>query len=446
MFETSDPKQPFYVANQVDLFPQDLCRLIKLYEPIVGGRAVALYLTLLEDYNPRAILSDSKGIYTLQEELDCSLRNLFTSLHRLEGVGLVKTYLVENTVNQILAFKLQKVGSAQEFFATDLLASLLKEKVGPVVFNDLSHYFASVCKAKNRDIKNAKDISANFLDAFSLPSNEVITPSDDVIKAAQDNQIKIASSAQVNDKVDWDYINQQFTLYQVAPGEVDKNKDQIRSLMQTYGLTEQDFVNESLMTLHGSNKLNMREIANTLADDYRLQATRTRMQQELDQEKTPQVPTDLPTGTKEVWQEANRLSPAEFLYKIKSQAGGFVDSHEKQTVNRLHTLYGLPTDLVNILSYVCLKNTASINSNYINTIANDWLQHGVKNSADALKYWTNREDERKKKRQSRSTYRPQKRVEQGTDWSKKKANTNKNVNPEELKNFFKNFEDQNGMK
>ena len=38
-----------------------------------------------------------------------------------------------------------------------------------------------------------------------------------------------------------------------------------------------------------------------------------------------------------------------------------------------------------------------------------------------------------------------KRVEKGTDWSKKKSKVDENINIDNLTNFFKKFEDQNGM-
>ena len=49
MFETSDPKHLYYVANRVKLFPEDEKVLIKLYQPLVGAVAVALYQTLIQN-------------------------------------------------------------------------------------------------------------------------------------------------------------------------------------------------------------------------------------------------------------------------------------------------------------------------------------------------------------------------------------------------------------
>ena len=84
------------------------------------------------------MISEAKGIYSLQEQLDCSLKQMFNSLHKLEAVGLVQTYLSDNVFNNILVFKLLKIPSSDNFFSTPLLASLLKEKVGVPTFHNLS--------------------------------------------------------------------------------------------------------------------------------------------------------------------------------------------------------------------------------------------------------------------------------------------------------------------
>ena len=106
MFATSDPKHLYYVANKITLFPENEKILIKLYQPLVGAVAIALYQTLINDYDPYGIVSDAKGIYSLQEQLDCSLKDMFHSLHKLEAVGLVQTFLADNVFNNIIVFKL----------------------------------------------------------------------------------------------------------------------------------------------------------------------------------------------------------------------------------------------------------------------------------------------------------------------------------------------------
>ncbi len=440
MFETADPKHLYYVANRVRLFPEDEKVLIKLYQPLVGAVAVALYQTLIQNYDPYGIISDSKGIYSLQEQLDCSLKQLFNSLHKLEAVGLVQTFLSDNVFNNVLVFKLLQVPAADKFFATPLLASLLKEKVGVPTFHDLSHAFAQEAKLKEKPIKNAKDVSANFFDIFRLPGDEAITPSSDVVQAAQENKVHEVETAKVNDhdSIDWDFIKQEYSRYQIPASEIDLNKEQIRGLIQTYGLSEKEFVDESLPCLHGSYSLNMRDISNTLAENYKRTNTRENVQAQLNEgrKKALAAIKDIDDNDKKLLKAANESSPAEFLYKLKTQKGGITSANEKQIINNLHTQYGLPEDLINILTYTCLTYDTVVSSNLAYKIANDWLQHGVATAVQALQYVKKRRNSFGKKRPVR-TY--QKRVEKGTDWSKKKADRDAGISTEQLKNLFKDL-------
>ncbi|ANZ55762.1 DnaD domain protein [Lactobacillus helveticus] len=440
MFETADPKHLYYVANRIRLFPEDEKVLIKLYQPLVGAVAVALYQTLIQNYDPYGIISDSKGIYSLQEQLDCSLKQLFNSLHKLEAVGLVQTFLSDNVFNNVLVFKLLQVPAADKFFATPLLASLLKEKVGVPTFHDLSHAFAQEAKLKEKPIKNAKDVSANFFDVFRLPGDEAITPSSDVVQAAQENKVHEVETAKVNDhdSIDWDFIKQEYSRYQIPASEIDLNKEQIRGLIQTYGLSEKEFVDESLPCLHGSYSLNMRDISNTLAENYKRTNTRENVQTQLNEGRKKALATikDMDDNDKKLLKAANESSPAEFLYKLKTQKGGITSANEKQIINNLHTQYGLPEDLINILTYTCLTYDTVVSSNLAYKIANDWLQHGVATAVQALQYVKKRRNSFGKKRPVR-TY--QKRVEKGTDWSKKKADRDAGISTEQLKNLFKDL-------
>ena len=280
MFETNDPKQPFFIANRVDIFPNDLRVLIKLYQPLIGSLALAVYLSLNEDYNPQAMLSDAKGIYFLQEQADCDIKKLFPALHKLEAVGLIESHLLANQImGQVLCFELKNVPSSSEFFTTALLASLLKEKVGVTAFNKLSHEFARETKQSQSSIsgiKEAPNVSASFMEVFHLPDQEAIDPSIDVKKAAKANRSVSKAFATVNEQehIDWDFMKQQFEIYQIAGSEIDQNEEAIRAVMRMYGLSEQEFVDEAIPCLHGDYHLNMRQIKQSIANSIHGSDTR----------------------------------------------------------------------------------------------------------------------------------------------------------------------------
>ncbi|TSO26598.1 DnaD domain protein [Lactobacillus sp. LL6] len=446
MFETSNPRQPFLVLNQIKLFPEDIEILIKLYQPLIGATAISLYQTLIEDFDSYDTISNAKAIGFLQQQIDCGLRDLFLALHKLEAVGLVKTYLKSTMVSQTILFRVLKVPQSREFFSTPLLSSLLREKIGPTNFQSLSHYFAVQNKSREKEIKDAQEVSASFFDVFRLSKSEAISPSQEVQEAAVENQIQDIPKAEVNDTdtVDWKFIEDQFETYQISVEEIKINQTAIRFLMQTYGLTEQEFVEEALPTLHGSYKLNMKAIEEMIADNYRLDHTRKNVIKQINKNKENAAPQKNNKNQK-IIDVATNLSPAQFLYKMKEAKGGFTTASENKILSNLH-IKGLPTDVINIIIYTCLEYYGNANVSYklADNLANDWLQHNVATAAQALEYIEKRGINNRSQNKKRSFNK--KHIEKGTDWSKKKAKQpDENFDPDELKKFFKNFEDENGM-
>lgn len=450
MFDTSNPKHPFLVVNKIELFPEDTQILIKLYQPLIGATSISLYQTLIEDFDPYAMISDAQAIGLLQQQIDCSLLQLFDSLHKLEAVGLVKTYLSDTVVGKTILFRLLKVPQAQEFFATPLLSSLLREKIGVTNFQNISHYFAKKSRDKEKEIKDAQEVSASFFEVFRLSSKEAISPSNDVQEAAKENQVQDIPQAKINDtdNTDWDFIEDQFEVYQIPRKEIQLKKQRIRAIMQSYGLTEKEFVDESLPTLHGSYQLDMKEIERIIAENYRIDHSRKNVEKEIAKNKA-KLTDSLPKTSKEqkLLEAAKKMSSAQFLYKMKEQKGGFSTAMENQILTNLHVQHGLPVEMVNIITYVCLTyyDNANVTLSLANNLANDWLQHHISTAEQALQYVQNRySGQSSNKKKVRPTYK--KHVEKGTDWSKKKAKKpSKEFNPQEMKNFFKDFEDKHGM-
>ncbi|WP_223894844.1 DnaD domain protein [Lactobacillus helsingborgensis] len=453
MFETNNPKQPFYITNRVELYPTDLRVLIKLYQPLVGSLAVALYLSLNEDYSAQAMLSDSQGIYRLQEQVDCDIKKLFAALHKIEAVGLIETRLLDNQImGKILCFELKSIPSSSEFFGTALLASLLKEKVGISAFHKLSHDFARETKQNQNfvnGVKTAPNISASFMDVFHLPDQEAIDPSIEVKEAAQENNIVTRNTATINEKgqIDWDFMKQQFEIYQIAGSEIDQNREAIRAIMRTYGLSEQEFVDETLPCLHGDYHLNMNRIKQAIANNIHAASTRSQLQKKTRAKDNSEVKNEhLSNSEQELLQSAKANSPAQFLYQLKTSRNDFVDASEYRVLDSLYNEKGISAELLNILTYACLKSGPNVSFRLANKILHDWLQHGVKTGGQALEYMDNRKKAQEQKRKQFGSYNSRKSIEKGTDWTENKPKINSEVSSEELKKFFENFENKNGMK
>ena len=79
MFESADPKQPFYVANQVAVSEENIRVLTTLFEPLVGIQGVGLYITLTKEFDEVPFAKDYKTLYQLQDQTNLKLEDLFST-------------------------------------------------------------------------------------------------------------------------------------------------------------------------------------------------------------------------------------------------------------------------------------------------------------------------------------------------------------------------------
>ena len=76
--------------------------MIKLYQPIIGSIAINLYLTLWSDLDSLNIISEESSHHNLMVKTRIKLEDLIEAREKLEGIGLVKTYLKKGNVNNYI--------------------------------------------------------------------------------------------------------------------------------------------------------------------------------------------------------------------------------------------------------------------------------------------------------------------------------------------------------
>ncbi|KRL62377.1 DnaD domain protein [Lactobacillus psittaci] len=436
MYESADPKLTYFVLNRVDLSLKQDKILTSLYQPIIGPVAVALYYTLMHDYRHVPLKSQGKRLYQLQEILDINLKELFSSLHKLEASGLVKTYHGQMLgVGDYLAFELVDVASSKQFFNTLLLSSLLLEKVGATTFENLAKEFDSKLPGF---VAEAKNVSASFFDVFHLSAEKAINPDQKVLEVAQNQVENTADFPTKVKQYDWDFIKDLFKHYGISGNEVDSHASEISQLMQFYSIGEQDFVNLAAQAIvPGQDKLNIKQIQFILNNHASQTTSQKQIAQAFSREVKPQV--SLNDSEQELLKQAKGLTPLKFLEKLKAEKGGFTTYNERNVLRRLQMNYHLPDAWLNILIKTCLDYDSVLSDNIAGRIANSWLQHQVTTPESALEF-----TRKWQKGRNQKSYK-QKRVEQGTDWKKKLAQDKSNKNSsgnddQELSEIMKNLQ------
>lgn len=448
MFESSNPKQPFYIANKIDLNPEKQKILTHLYQPLVGVEGVGLYMTLVSEYDAVPLRSDYRTLYQLQDQTMASLKDLFNSLHHLEAVGLVKTYLGSNPrLGEIIIFNLREVPSASEFFHTFLLSTMLQERVGTVAYGRLVEEFTPVHFA---DLDNAKEVSAGFFDVFHLNAQMAINTPTSVREASE----KIGEVSETSEPiietgknlvhVDWDFMSDLFASYHIPNSEMLKHRQAILQIMTFYGLNEQEFVNSAITTISaGSTKLNIKAIEQTMIDTYGLQKNKRHIRQQLNQPKKNAQATiqGLSPSDTAFLKEVNETNPIDYLFNLKEKKGGYATASEKRVVYNLQNRYGLSPQLINVLIHTCLEYDSVLTPTLADRIANNWLQKGITTASEAIEYVKNwRKQQSKPRRTTRKT------IKKTIDWDKyaedskqSKSQTAPKMTEEEMNQIFRDL-------
>ena len=95
---------------------QDKKVLQMLYLPIIGPLSIVLYNTLLDDLDHQELISEPHNHAHLLSTLQISSMELVKARNILEGIGLLKTYTKQDTVNNYI-YELYSPVSAHEFFS-----------------------------------------------------------------------------------------------------------------------------------------------------------------------------------------------------------------------------------------------------------------------------------------------------------------------------------------
>ena len=142
-------------------------------------------------------------------------------------------------------------------------------------------------------------------------------------------------------------------------------------------------------------------------------------------EETVTADSSLPNAIVELIKEARSIPPMKYLEALKQEKGGFVSKQETWLMQDLVSRSGLSSSVINILvNYVLvIRNQASLNASFVNTIANEWAQNKITTPEEAIEHIrtiSNQAKQTKKKTtQSYASTRRNVRREKLPDWVNK---------------------------
>lgn len=417
------PADTFVVLNKTILNNEDRKLLIMLYQPIIGYKAINLYFTLWTNLDRREILSSEYTHHHLMTNMQLRLSDIVEAREKLEAVGLLKTYLKKQNINNFV-YELYSPISAYEFLNNPILSTSLYNNIGKYEYEKIIEYF----KIPKVNLKEYEEITCSFSDIFassSVNEFEIVTSS---IQKYSSNKLNITP------KIDLDNIismipDDMFNLRSLTKD----TKDLIYKISFIYNYDDatmseliRSSLNEKKMIDKKDLRINSRRLYQ-FENSGKLPSIIYRNQPEYLRKPIGDV-----SNRAKIIYQFETTSPYDFL------AGKYNGSKPSKTdLNVLEFLLldmNLNPGVTNVLIDFVLKiNNNKLTKNFIEGIASQWAKSKIETVEDAMKI---AEEEYKRKKQIK---KPIKKLEEKPVWLDKETKAEQ-ASEEEIKEIEELFQ------
>lgn len=138
----------------------DRITLVKLYQPIIGYTAVAVYFTLWGEVKNCTCNNTLISHKTFLDRLQMSVGTFVDARKALEGIGLLKTFITKGEEFNAYRYQLFSPRDPKKFFSNTLLYGLLMKSIGKEQADGLKKAYLS------EEAKDGEDISASFSEIY----------------------------------------------------------------------------------------------------------------------------------------------------------------------------------------------------------------------------------------------------------------------------------------
>ena len=376
------PADTYSVINKTVINDTDKKIVTMLYQPIIGFTAVSLYFTLLDDLDKSSLMSEAQTHHHLMATMQLKLEDIVIAREKLEGVGLIKTYLKKGSINNYVYLVYSPI-SANDFFNHPILNVVLYNNLGKKEYEKLLNYY----KIPRISLKDYEEITANFDEVFTSIRGNVIEMNEDITKRDSNN-------IHINKGVDFNLLMSSFPDNNQSDKLFTKDiKELINALSFTYNLSTLDMQNLIRNSINEKGQIDKTTLRKGCRDYYQF-------------DNNGNLPTLIynkqpdhlkkPTGDSSKWGRMvyafENLTPYQFL-KAKYKGAEPTD-RDKRLIESLLVDQKMNPGVVNVLiAYVLKINNEQLKKSYVETIAGQWKRLNIETVEEAMR---NTEKEHKK--------------------------------------------------
>ncbi|MEH7176456.1 replication initiation and membrane attachment family protein [Neobacillus vireti] len=416
------PIDRYLVTSSGLLHEYDRKVLTFLYQPLIGSACLSLYLTLWAEIEENRLWSESSTHHLLMNLLSVNLKDIYEARLKLEGIGLLKTYVKSDDDGRSFIYELHPPLNPEQFFLDGMLNIYLYRKIGKNHFARLKRFFSDKQKPLDEEYS---DVTRSFQDVFASATPGSVQYMQDHSEdlEAQHNLEFIGRQDQKPIQIDTKTFD--FDLLMAGLQEslvpqkslTKKVKEVISNLAFLYGIGPIEMKNFILGAINEKDEIDIEDLRKGARDWYQfenydqLPSLVNRTQPAVHQEQV----TEPKTQEQKLVRYYETTPP---IVIFKELSGGVEPSASNlKILEEVMIKYKLPPGVVNVLIEVVLRKTdMKFTKGFVESIASHWARLKIKTVREAMEAARKEERSVKESKKTGKSSKKPIRTEVLPDW------------------------------
>lgn len=367
--------------------------LTLLYQPLIGAQAYSLYMTLWSELEQARLWSEETTHHSLMAIMQCSLPMIYAERLKLEGIGLLNTYMKRTNEDdeRVFIYELLLPLTPEQFFNDGVLNVFLYDRVGKTKFQKLKKFFSD----RAIDRTSFTPITRSFHDVFSSiqPEKMIHKLSDEAKQEVmlQDGQQYIGKERAIykmqDDIFDFDAFYAGLSHHLVPRRAItEKVKDAIKKLSFLYGIGPLDMQKIVMGVIDPAEQIDIEALRKAAQEWYQFERGEAlpRLYDRVQPLAERTMAHAEPKNEEEyLMKQLETVSPRQLLMDF---SGGVEPAlADLQLIEDIMFKQKLPPGVMNVLIYyVMLRTDMKLPKKYVEKIASSWARKKVRTVKQAM--------------------------------------------------------------
>lgn len=369
------PADTYVVVNRTIFSNNDRRILTMLYQPIIGSTAINLYFTLWSFLDKNEVKSMEWTHHHLMVNMGVKLDYIIEAREKLEGIGLLRTYVKKDNVNKYV-YELYSPIDGYQFFTNPILSVALYNNLGKYEYEKTMSFF----KNPRIVMSGYDDITCKFNDIFESNTGNYSEYDFDDIR--RENKIGFFVEPKFELDSVLDMIPDEILNHKSVTHET---KDLLYKLSFIYDLNEDSIRYIIVNSINEKHNIDKDMLRNNSRKYYSFEnAGKLPKLIYRNQPEYLRKPVGDTSKRAKAIYYFETTSPYEFLYERNNNTEP--SSRELRIVENLMVDFNMNPGVVNVLiDYVLRINDNKLVKSFVDSVASQWVRSKVETVEQAMK-------------------------------------------------------------